>query len=92
MPTLLLYSLLNATVLPMASGGPSGGQGSSVDLIFKNPARLNDSFEMQCPLDASIGQLKQRLEQEYAGNPSEDAITVGSSQINVLQDHYLVSE
>ena len=60
----------------MASGTPSGASVPTVELNFKNPSKpLNESFQMQCPLDSSIGQLKQRLVTTYPGNPTADTIT-----------------
>jgi hypothetical protein len=46
-------------------------------LAFKNPSRpLNDTFEVECALETSIGELKQTLQHVYPGNPLPEAITV----------------
>jgi hypothetical protein len=48
-----------------------------VVLAFKNPSRpLNDTFEIESLLEASIGELKQTLHGVYPGNPLPEAITV----------------
>jgi hypothetical protein len=46
-------------------------------LAFKNPSRpLNDTFELECSVVTSIGELKQTLQGVYPGNPLPEAITV----------------
>jgi hypothetical protein len=48
-----------------------------VRLTFKNPSRpLNDTFEIECPLETSIEELKGTLQGVYPGNPLPEAITV----------------
>lgn len=53
---------------------PSGA--STVELVFKNPARSNSDFRLQLPLSSSMRELKQRLQQEYLGNPAPETQTV----------------
>lgn len=46
-------------------------------LVFKNPSRpLNDTFELECSVVTSIGELKQTLQGVYPGKPLPEAITV----------------
>jgi hypothetical protein len=57
------------------------GVGDDLQLCIKNPGR-NVDFKLRCPVNATLDDLQQLLQQQYDGHPEPSAQTVrsGSSQ------------
>lgn len=51
-----------------------------VVLSVKNPSKLNYNFEVTVPLDATVGELQQRIAALYEGNPPANEQTVGNTR------------
>ena len=57
--------------------GEAAESSSQLNLVIKNPGRdAKSDFRLDVEAATSLGQVKQRLQREYIGNPAPEAQTV----------------